>query len=77
MGLYYYGLQVTSAAYSVVFLNLIPIVTFVIAILVRYANKPKHAWIFGGMHPICACDVMRMQMHSEPRRWRWGSGLAG
>ena len=50
MGLYYYGLQVTSAAYSVDFLNLIPIVTFVIAILVRYANKPKHTWIFGGIY---------------------------
>jgi drug/metabolite transporter (DMT)-like permease len=49
MGLYYYGLQATSAAYSVVFLNLVPIVTFVIAVLVRYvhvrthADKPKHA----------------------------------
>lgn len=41
MGLYYYGLQATSAAYSVVFLNLIPIVTFVIAILVRYAKQTK------------------------------------
>lgn len=63
MGLYYYGLQVTSAAYSVVFLNLIPIVTFAIAILVRYANKPKHTWIFGGIYaclPFCACGVIRM-----------------
>jgi hypothetical protein len=78
MGLYYYGLQVTSAAYSVVFLDLIPIVTFVIAILVRYANKPSiHGSLVVCMSPICACDVMHMQMHSEPRRWRWGSGLAG
>jgi hypothetical protein len=35
MGLYYYRLQATSAAYSVNFLNLIPIVTFVIAIVLR------------------------------------------
>ncbi|TVU20290.1 hypothetical protein EJB05_36494, partial [Eragrostis curvula] len=33
MGLYYYGLRTTSAAYSVIFLNLIPIVTFIIAIM--------------------------------------------
>lgn len=37
MGLYYYGLRATSAAYSVNFLNLIPIVTFVIAIMLRYS----------------------------------------
>jgi len=36
MGLYYYGLQSTSAAYSAIFLNLIPIVTFIIAIILRY-----------------------------------------
>ncbi|XP_066378860.1 WAT1-related protein At1g09380-like [Miscanthus floridulus] len=44
MGLYYYGLQVTSAAYSVVFLNLIPIVTFVIAILVRAEKVALGKW---------------------------------
>ena len=32
MGLYYYGLRGTNATYSVVFLNLIPIVTSVVAI---------------------------------------------
>ena len=36
MGLYYYGLRATSAAYSVNFLNLIPIITFIIAIVLRY-----------------------------------------
>ena len=36
MGLYYYGLRATSAAYSVNFLNLIPIITFIIAIMLRY-----------------------------------------
>jgi drug/metabolite transporter (DMT)-like permease len=41
MGLYYYGLQATNPAYSVVFLNLIPIVTFVIAIVVGYANNSR------------------------------------
>lgn len=36
MGLYYYGLRASSPSYSVNFLNLIPIVTFVIAIILRY-----------------------------------------
>lgn len=38
MGLYYYGLRGTNATYSVVFLNLIPIVTSVVAILLRYSS---------------------------------------
>lgn len=44
MGLYYYGLQATSAAYSVVFLNLVPIVTFVIAVLVRAEKVALGKW---------------------------------
>ncbi|OAY78319.1 WAT1-related protein, partial [Ananas comosus] len=35
LGLYYYGLRDTNAAYSVNFLNLIPIVTFIIAVILR------------------------------------------
>ncbi|KAJ1277442.1 hypothetical protein BS78_04G004200 [Paspalum vaginatum] len=35
MGLHYYGLRATNAACSVNFLNLIPVVTFVIAVLLR------------------------------------------
>ncbi|PKA60666.1 WAT1-related protein [Apostasia shenzhenica] len=35
LGLYYYGLRDTSAAYSCNFLNLIPIVTFVFAVVIR------------------------------------------
>ncbi|XP_073013083.1 WAT1-related protein At1g09380-like [Typha latifolia] len=35
LGLYYYGLRDTSAAYSVNFLNLIPVVTFIIAVIIR------------------------------------------
>jgi hypothetical protein len=36
MGLYYYGLRGTNATYSIVFLNLIPIVTSLVAITLRY-----------------------------------------
>ncbi|CAM0148751.1 unnamed protein product [Urochloa decumbens] len=35
MGLHYYGLRATTPAYSVDFLNLIPVVTFAMAVLLR------------------------------------------
>lgn len=35
MGLHYYGLRATNAAYSVNFLNVIPVVTFIIAVILR------------------------------------------
>ncbi|KAK8454607.1 hypothetical protein SEVIR_4G005500v4 [Setaria viridis] len=44
MGLYYYGLQATNPAYSVVFLNLIPIVTFVIAIVLGAERVALGKW---------------------------------
>ncbi|CAL5045228.1 unnamed protein product [Urochloa decumbens] len=44
MGLYYYGLQATNATYSAIFLNLIPIVTFVIAIVVRAEKVALGKW---------------------------------
>ncbi|CAN6209019.1 unnamed protein product [Urochloa humidicola] len=44
MGSYYYGLQATSPAYSAIFLNLIPIVTFVIAIVVRAEKVALGKW---------------------------------
>jgi hypothetical protein len=36
MGLHYYGLRASNAGYSVDFLNLIPVVTFVTAVVLRY-----------------------------------------
>ncbi|KAF0929908.1 hypothetical protein E2562_026717 [Oryza meyeriana var. granulata] len=52
MGMYYYGLRSTSATYSVIFLNLIPIVTSVIAIILRaeklvLTNWPGKVKLFG------------------------------
>ncbi|KAF7044377.1 hypothetical protein CFC21_053609 [Triticum aestivum] len=44
MGLYYYGLRGTNATYSVVFLNLIPIVTSVVAILLRAEKLVFRKW---------------------------------
>ncbi|XP_066316777.1 WAT1-related protein At4g08290-like [Miscanthus floridulus] len=44
MGLYFYGLRTTSAAYSSIFLNLIPIATFVTAIVLRAENLALGQW---------------------------------
>ncbi|KAG8085286.1 hypothetical protein GUJ93_ZPchr0010g7489 [Zizania palustris] len=43
-GLYYYGLHDTNAAYAVNFLNLVPIVTFVIAVLLRVEKLVTATW---------------------------------
>ncbi|CAL5047104.1 unnamed protein product [Urochloa decumbens] len=44
MGSYYYGLRATNPAYSAIFLNLIPIVTFVIAIIVGVEKVALGKW---------------------------------
>uniref|UniRef100_A0ACD5XK35 Uncharacterized protein n=1 Tax=Avena sativa TaxID=4498 RepID=A0ACD5XK35_AVESA len=44
MGLYYYGLRNTNATYSVVFLNLIPIVTSLVAITLGAENLVFTSW---------------------------------
>ncbi|KAM3294823.1 hypothetical protein ACQJBY_037602 [Aegilops geniculata] len=44
MGLYYYGLRGTNATYSVLFLNLIPIVTSMVAILLRAEKLVFSKW---------------------------------
>jgi len=44
MGLHYYGLRATTAAYSVNFLNLIPVVTFLIAALLRLEKLAARTW---------------------------------
>jgi hypothetical protein len=38
MGLHYYGLRATNAGYTVNFLNVIPVVTFIIAVILRYVT---------------------------------------
>ncbi|XBH53860.1 WAT1-related protein At4g08300-like [Aegilops tauschii subsp. strangulata] len=44
MGLYYYGLRGTNSTYSVVFLNLIPIITSMVAILLRVEKLVFRKW---------------------------------
>uniref|UniRef100_A0A0E0DQE4 WAT1-related protein n=1 Tax=Oryza meridionalis TaxID=40149 RepID=A0A0E0DQE4_9ORYZ len=43
-GMYYYGLRDTNAAYSANFLNLIPIVTFIIAVIFRAEKLAIASW---------------------------------
>ncbi|VAI79910.1 unnamed protein product [Triticum turgidum subsp. durum] len=44
MGLYYWGLRDTSAAYAVDFLNLIPVATFLIAVVLRAERLSLSHW---------------------------------
>ncbi|PNT77332.1 hypothetical protein BRADI_1g61280v3 [Brachypodium distachyon] len=44
MGLYYWGLRITSAAYAVNFLNLIPVATFIIAVALRVEMLVLSNW---------------------------------
>lgn len=44
MGLHYYGLRATNAAYSVNFLNLIPVVTFAMAVVLRLEKLAAGTW---------------------------------
>uniref|UniRef100_A0ACD5V686 Uncharacterized protein n=1 Tax=Avena sativa TaxID=4498 RepID=A0ACD5V686_AVESA len=44
MGLYYFGLRATSAAYAVDFLNLIPVATFLIAVALRAERLSLASW---------------------------------
>ncbi|KAM0824241.1 hypothetical protein ACQ4PT_070345 [Festuca glaucescens] len=48
MGLHYYGLRATNAGYTVNFLNVIPVVTFIIAVILRM-EKLKIATCLGKM----------------------------
>jgi len=49
MGLFYYGLRDTSATYSVNFLSLVPITTFIFSIICRY-RKNNHIPVFHSTH---------------------------
>ncbi|KAM0830823.1 hypothetical protein ACQ4PT_065958 [Festuca glaucescens] len=44
MGLYYFGLRATNAAYAVDFLNLIPVATFLIAVALRAERLSLACW---------------------------------
>ncbi|XP_027938467.1 WAT1-related protein At1g44800-like [Vigna unguiculata] len=43
-GLFYYGLRDTSATYSVNFLNMVPICTFLTSVICRFEKLGLHTW---------------------------------
>ncbi|EES15555.2 hypothetical protein BDA96_08G014700 [Sorghum bicolor] len=79
MGLYYYGLQSTSAAYSAIFLNLIPIVTFIIAIILRAEDLALRTWpgrtkVLGAV--LCVGGTMVVSLLKGPLLHLWPRTLA-
>ncbi|KAK3125444.1 hypothetical protein QOZ80_7BG0605010 [Eleusine coracana subsp. coracana] len=78
MGLYYYGLSATGAAYSVNFLNLIPIVTFVTAIMfgsekLVLAKWPGMMKLLGTL--VCVCGAMIVSMFKGRLLHLWPTHL--
>ncbi|CAL4901726.1 unnamed protein product [Urochloa decumbens] len=78
MGLYYYGLRNTSAAYSAIFLNLVPIVTFIIAVLLRSEKLALQKW-FGRMKLLgalfCFGGTLLVSLLKGPVLHLWPTGL--
>ncbi|XP_025801750.1 WAT1-related protein At5g64700-like [Panicum hallii] len=78
MGLYYHGLRATSAAYSVNFLNLIPIITFIIAIMLRAEKLMLTKWpgrmkLLGTV--MCVCGAMVASLFKGRRLHLWATRL--
>ncbi|TKW35451.1 hypothetical protein SEVIR_2G373300v4 [Setaria viridis] len=78
MGLYYHGLRATSAAYSVNFLNLIPIITFIIAIMLRaeklmLTKRPGKMKLLGTL--LCVCGAMVVSLFKGRRLHLWATRL--
>ncbi|CAL5062062.1 unnamed protein product [Urochloa decumbens] len=76
MGLYYHGLRATSAAYSVNFLNLIPIITFIIAIMLRaeklvFTRWPGKMKLLGTL--MCVCGAMVVSLFKGRRLHLWAA----
>ncbi|PKA54190.1 WAT1-related protein [Apostasia shenzhenica] len=67
MGFYYYGIQYTNATYSACFLNLVPIVTFIFAVLVRlerlgFDSKGGRFKIIGSI--VCVGGAMVISLYN-------------
>uniref|UniRef100_A0ACD5U2Q8 Uncharacterized protein n=1 Tax=Avena sativa TaxID=4498 RepID=A0ACD5U2Q8_AVESA len=78
MGLHYYGLRATNAGYSVDFLNLIPVVTFVTAVVVR-VEKLRIGTCPGKMKvlgtAICVVGTMVISMYKGKLLHLWPTHL--
>ncbi|KAM3352123.1 hypothetical protein ACQJBY_023788 [Aegilops geniculata] len=78
MGLHYYGLRATNAAYTVNFLNVIPVVTFIIAIILRVerlkiATCPGKMKVIGAA--ICVGGTMVISMYKGKLLHLWPTHL--
>jgi drug/metabolite transporter (DMT)-like permease len=76
-GLLYYGLQATSAAYSAIFINFVPIVTFTVAVVLRYVCMVQIFDLNVSLSTQVFIGSMLFFDLSGPRSWRWETGLAG
>nr|CAB3499754.1 unnamed protein product [Digitaria exilis] len=78
MGLYYYGLRNTSADYSAIFLNLMPIVTLIIAVLIRSEKLALQKW-YGRMKFLgalfCMGGTLLVSLLKGPVLHIWPTGL--
>ncbi|VAH81237.1 unnamed protein product [Triticum turgidum subsp. durum] len=78
MGLHYYGLRATNAAYTVNFLNVIPVVTFIIAIILRVERLkigtcPGKMKVIGAA--ICVGGTMVISMYKGKLLHLWPTHL--
>ncbi|CAN6202108.1 unnamed protein product [Urochloa humidicola] len=78
MGLYFYGLRSTSATFSSIFQNLIPVATFVIAMVLRTENLslrklPGKMKLLGAL--LCVGGTMTVSLLRGPELHLWRTNL--
>lgn len=78
MGLYFYGLRSTSAAFSSIFQNLIPVATFIIAMVLRTENLslrklPGKMKLLGAL--LCVGGTMMVSLLRGPELHMWRTNL--
>ncbi|KAJ1689120.1 hypothetical protein LUZ63_013275 [Rhynchospora breviuscula] len=74
MGLYYYGLQYTTSSYSVIFTNVIPIATYILALIfrmetLRLCTLPGSAKFIGAL--ICFGGTMLVSLYKGRALHLW------
>ncbi|CAN6208266.1 unnamed protein product [Urochloa humidicola] len=80
VGLYFYGLRVTNAAYSAIFMNLIPIATFIIAIMIRTEKLALGKWtgnmkVLGSL--LCVGGMLVVSLLKGKLLHLWPTNLLG
>uniref|UniRef100_A0A0E0MLG0 WAT1-related protein n=1 Tax=Oryza punctata TaxID=4537 RepID=A0A0E0MLG0_ORYPU len=78
MGLHYYGLRATNAGYTVNFLNLVPVVTFIIAVIFRLEKlklKTRSGMIRVIGTVICVVGTMVVSLYKGKLLHLWPTHL--